>query len=169
MAIIENVSNQKTTAATVMSNDQYQSKLRSTTDLRLHDNGQWLYNKIGGTNGGGGEVELRDSFKRDTRELQKLFSKLNPMVEEFVPHSLVNNGLNYRCTLTILFYKTTIASQGMVNNIIGFTVYMGYSNVPFPAKPLAPPLILEARLTFEGADIQFFVVITVLSPIDVLS
>ncbi|KAG4176170.1 hypothetical protein ERO13_A11G224220v2 [Gossypium hirsutum] len=96
MAIIENVSNKKTIAATVMSNDQYQSKLRSTTDLRLHDNGQWLYNKIGGTNGGGGEVELRDSFKRDTRELQKLFSKLNPMVEEFVPHSLVNNGLNYR-------------------------------------------------------------------------
>ncbi|MBA0758028.1 hypothetical protein Gotri_021061, partial [Gossypium trilobum] len=28
------------------------------------------------------------------REIQELFSKLNPMDEVFVPHSLVNNGLN---------------------------------------------------------------------------
>ncbi|KAL1070376.1 hypothetical protein V6Z11_D11G018600 [Gossypium hirsutum] len=111
MAVVENASNQDTAAATVTSNDQDQSKLRSTTDLSLHDNDQGLYNKIGGTNGGGGKNELRDSFKRDMRELQELFSKLNPMAEEFVPHSLVNNGLNGG------FHTNNIAFQNNNNNI----------------------------------------------------
>lgn len=39
----------------------------------------------GGSGGGEG-------FKRDIRELEELLSKLNPMAEEFVPPSLVNNG-----------------------------------------------------------------------------
>ncbi|MFQ6620008.1 hypothetical protein Gotur_000668, partial [Gossypium turneri] len=73
-----------------------QSKLWSTTDLSLHDNDQGLYKKIDGTNGGIGKDELGDNFKRDMRELQELFTKLNPMDEVFVPHSLVNNGLNGR-------------------------------------------------------------------------
>ncbi|MFQ6626226.1 hypothetical protein Gotur_004572 [Gossypium turneri] len=94
MAVVENASNQDTSAATMMSNDQDQSKFRSTTNLSLHNNEQGLYNKIGGTNGGGGKDKLGDSFKRDMRELQKPFSKLNLMLEEFLPHSLVNNGLN---------------------------------------------------------------------------
>ncbi|KAL1141258.1 hypothetical protein V6Z11_A11G016500 [Gossypium hirsutum] len=111
MAVVENASNQDTAAATVTSNDQDQSKLRSTTDLSLHDNDQGLYNKIGGTNGGGGKDELGDSFKRDMRELQELFSKLNPMAEEFVPHSLVNNGLNGG------FHTNNIALQNNNNNI----------------------------------------------------
>ncbi|XP_040936430.1 polyadenylate-binding protein-interacting protein 11 isoform X2 [Gossypium hirsutum] len=111
MAVVENASNQDTEAATVTSNDQDQSKLRSTTDLSLHDNDQGLYNKIGGTNGGGGKDELGDSFKRDMRELQELFSKLNPMAKEFVPHSLVNNGLNGG------FHTNNIAFQNNNNNI----------------------------------------------------
>ncbi|TYI53642.1 hypothetical protein E1A91_D11G019400v1 [Gossypium mustelinum] len=94
MAVVENASNQDTAAATLTSIDQDQSKLRSTTDLSLHENDQGMYNKIVGTNGGGGRDELEDSFERDRRKLQELFSKLNPMAEEFVPHSLVNNGLN---------------------------------------------------------------------------
>ncbi|KAG4118477.1 hypothetical protein ERO13_D11G018300v2 [Gossypium hirsutum] len=94
MAVVENASNQDTAAATLTSIDQDQSKLRSTTDLSLHENDQGMYNKIVGTNGGGGKDELEDSFERDRRKLQELFSKLNPMAEEFVPHSLVNNGLN---------------------------------------------------------------------------
>ncbi|PPD72918.1 hypothetical protein GOBAR_DD30187 [Gossypium barbadense] len=94
MVVVENAQNQDMSTATMMSNDQDQSKFWSTTNLSLHNNEQGLYNKIGGTNGGGGKDELGDSFKRDLKELQKPFSKLNPMVEEFLPHSLVNNGLN---------------------------------------------------------------------------
>ncbi|TYG43473.1 hypothetical protein ES288_D11G019700v1 [Gossypium darwinii] len=82
MAVVENASNQDTAAATLTSIDQDQSKLRSTTDLSLHENDQGMYNKIVGTNGGGGKDELEDSFERDRRKLQELFSKLNPMAEE---------------------------------------------------------------------------------------
>ncbi|GMJ15001.1 CTC-interacting domain 11 [Hibiscus trionum] len=107
MAVVENAPNQDAAA----SNDQDQSKLnhvRSRPDPSFHEDDQGLYNKIGGAHprtnggdlqrsnggGGGGNDELGDSFKRDMRKLQELFSKLNPMAEEFVPHSLVNNGLN---------------------------------------------------------------------------
>ncbi|KAE8729805.1 Polyadenylate-binding protein-interacting protein 12 [Hibiscus syriacus] len=106
MAVVENVSNQD--AAAVATNDQDQSKhkhVRSKIDPSLHQNDQGLYNKIGGphprsnggdlqgSNGGVGD-EVGDSFKRDMRELQELFSKLNPMAEEFVPHSVANHGIN---------------------------------------------------------------------------
>ncbi|XVF51191.1 hypothetical protein PTKIN_Ptkin04bG0164500 [Pterospermum kingtungense] len=108
MAVVENGSNQDVAATAVASYDQDQSKLnhvRPRIDPSLHQNDQGLYNKIGGhnprsnggdlqrSNGGDGD-EVGDSFKRDMRELQELFSKLNPMAEEFVPHSVVNHGLN---------------------------------------------------------------------------
>ncbi|KAK6935624.1 RNA recognition motif domain [Dillenia turbinata] len=41
-----------------------------------------------------GDVVGGDSFKRDLRDLEELFSKLNPMAKEFVPPSLAKNGLN---------------------------------------------------------------------------
>ncbi|KAE8665393.1 Polyadenylate-binding protein-interacting protein 12 [Hibiscus syriacus] len=109
MAVVENVSNQDAVAASAVAmNDQDQSKqnhVRSKIDPSLHQNDQGLYNKIGGphprskggdlqgSNGGVGD-EVGDSFKRDMRELQELFSKLNPMAEEFVPHSVANHGIN---------------------------------------------------------------------------
>ncbi|CAK9167457.1 unnamed protein product [Ilex paraguariensis] len=34
------------------------------------------------------------SFKREMRELEEMFSKLNPMAAEFVPPSLANSGIN---------------------------------------------------------------------------
>ncbi|KAE9587269.1 hypothetical protein Lal_00004515 [Lupinus albus] len=42
------------------------------------------YGGVNGENGG-------ESFKRDMRDLEELLSKLNPMAEEFVPPSLINN------------------------------------------------------------------------------
>ncbi|XP_065858465.1 polyadenylate-binding protein-interacting protein 11 isoform X2 [Euphorbia lathyris] len=39
--------------------------------------------------------DVGDTYKRDIRELQELFSKLNPMAEEFVPPSLANNNGNH--------------------------------------------------------------------------
>ncbi|OIW15330.1 hypothetical protein TanjilG_10770 [Lupinus angustifolius] len=42
------------------------------------------YGGVSGENGG-------ESFKRDMRDLEELLSKLNPMAEEFVPPSLINN------------------------------------------------------------------------------
>ncbi|XP_038680560.1 polyadenylate-binding protein-interacting protein 11-like isoform X2 [Tripterygium wilfordii] len=43
-----------------------------------------------------GDVDAVERFNRDMMELQELFSKLNPMAEEFVPPSLTNGygGLN---------------------------------------------------------------------------
>ncbi|KAK8652386.1 hypothetical protein V6N13_061404 [Hibiscus sabdariffa] len=110
MAVVENVSSQDAAAAAaaVATNDQDQSKqnhVLSKIDPSLHQNDQGLYNKIGGplprSNGGdlqgsigGGGDEVGDSFKREMRDLQELFSKLNPMAEEFVPHSVANHGIN---------------------------------------------------------------------------
>ncbi|GMI95333.1 CTC-interacting domain 11 [Hibiscus trionum] len=109
MAVVENASNQDAAATAVASNDQDQSKqnhVRSRiSDPSLHHNDQGLYNTMVGpdhrSNGGdlqrscgGAEDEAGDSFKRDMRELQELFSNLNPMAEEFVPHSVANHGFN---------------------------------------------------------------------------
>ncbi|PON61144.1 Splicing factor-like protein [Trema orientale] len=42
-----------------------------------------------------GDHHVGESFNRDMRELRELFSKLNPMAEEFVPPSLANgHGFN---------------------------------------------------------------------------
>ncbi|XP_057511576.1 polyadenylate-binding protein-interacting protein 12-like isoform X1 [Actinidia eriantha] len=38
--------------------------------------------------------DVGESFKPDMRELEDMFSKLNPMAEEFVPPSMENTGLN---------------------------------------------------------------------------
>ncbi|XAR70108.1 hypothetical protein NMG60_11026864 [Bertholletia excelsa] len=38
--------------------------------------------------------EVGENFDRDMRELEEMFSKLNPMAKEFVPFSLSNSGLN---------------------------------------------------------------------------
>ncbi|XP_031131181.1 polyadenylate-binding protein-interacting protein 11-like isoform X2 [Ipomoea triloba] len=51
-----------------------------------------------GGSSSGGEVEVNGSdsgeegLKRDMRELEEMFSKLNPMAEEFLPPSMANNG-----------------------------------------------------------------------------
>ncbi|KAK9275156.1 hypothetical protein L1049_022415 [Liquidambar formosana] len=52
--------------------------------------------KIGHHRSNGGDLQMNgdvgESFKRDMRDLEELFSKLNPMAEEFVPPSLANHG-----------------------------------------------------------------------------
>lgn len=67
-----------------------------------HDQGLYIKTqqsfdvKIGAHRSNGGDSSMNgdagESFNRDMRELQELFSKLNPMAEEFVPPSLANNG-----------------------------------------------------------------------------
>ncbi|XP_010529671.1 PREDICTED: polyadenylate-binding protein-interacting protein 11-like isoform X2 [Tarenaya hassleriana] len=83
--------------STVSSNDQnHQSRI----ELGLHQNGggpvlrhdqDCIYGKIGShvASSDGGE-----SFKQEMRELQELFSKLNPMAEAFVPPSLAKQGVD---------------------------------------------------------------------------
>ncbi|XP_040987040.1 polyadenylate-binding protein-interacting protein 11-like [Juglans microcarpa x Juglans regia] len=74
--------------------------------------------KIGAPRSNGGDLERNgdamagggESLNRDMRELQELFSKLNPMAKEFVPLSLV--GLNGG------FYANNLEMQG--NNRNGF-------------------------------------------------
>ncbi|XP_021900350.1 polyadenylate-binding protein-interacting protein 11 [Carica papaya] len=121
MAVVENtgadlgasvgassVSSSTSQDSSVSSLDQDQPKqthVRSRIDTGLHQNSnlpvlrhdQVLYGKIGAqvghvarSDGGDGD----ESFKRDMRELQELFSKLNPMAEEFVPPSLAKHGGN---------------------------------------------------------------------------
>ncbi|KAL6175177.1 hypothetical protein ACLB2K_051820 [Fragaria x ananassa] len=62
-------------------------------------NGQLSYDQVvhhqqrsNGEMNGGDHHDGGDSFNRDMRELRELFSKLNPMAEEFVPPSHANNN-----------------------------------------------------------------------------
>ncbi|TYH41806.1 hypothetical protein ES332_D11G019200v1 [Gossypium tomentosum] len=150
MAVVENASNQDTAAATLTSIDQDQSKLRSTTDLSLHENDQGMYNKIVGTNGGGGKDELEDSFERDRRKLQELFSKLNPMAEEFVPHSLVNNGLNggfHTNNITLQNNNYNVSRNGLVL-ILGFFWLITQKNQIIRVCVMVSPYIQCAKKIF---------------------
>ncbi|KAK8530891.1 hypothetical protein V6N13_030823 [Hibiscus sabdariffa] len=131
MAAVENASNQDAYATAVASNDQDQSKqnhVRSRIEPSLHQNDQDLYNSIVGphhrsngrdlqrSNGGAGD-EVGNSFNRDMRELQELFSNLNPMAEEFVPHSVANHGLNGAFfTNTFLQNNNNILRNGQAND-----------------------------------------------------
>lgn len=72
----------------------------------------------------GGELQMNgdggENFNRDMRDLEELFSKLNPLAEEFVPPSLANNGLNFNGG----FYINNSPMQnntrnGYVNGITG--------------------------------------------------
>ena len=67
-----------------------------------------------------------DSFNRDMRELRDLFSKLNPMAEEFVPPSLssnhgVNGGFN---NFAILHNAADGGRQGNINGLAARRVLM---------------------------------------------
>ncbi|VVA19205.1 PREDICTED: polyadenylate-binding [Prunus dulcis] len=98
-------------AAAAASNDQDQSKhnaapLRHRLDQSLYvmvtpppnGNGNGNINGISSNNNGGNQKMSNGDHHdvdRDMRELRELFSKLNPMAEEFVPPSLANgHGLN---------------------------------------------------------------------------
>lgn len=69
-------------------------------------------NKIGPHRSNGGDLngDLGESYKRDMRELEEMFSKLNPMAEEFVPPSLSNNGFN------VGYFTDTNNSPMNINN-----------------------------------------------------
>ncbi|KAK9209539.1 hypothetical protein WN944_001906 [Citrus x changshan-huyou] len=67
------------------SNGQDHPKQNGGTMVMSLDQG--LYNQNNQRSNGGGD------FKRDMRELQELFSKLNPMAEDDRPHPIV--GLHH--------------------------------------------------------------------------
>ncbi|ESQ33501.1 hypothetical protein EUTSA_v10008028mg [Eutrema salsugineum] len=77
----------------VSSDDQnhHSSRIELGGQALRHDQGG-LYSKIGSHAARSDGVDGGESFKRDMRELQELFSKLNPMAEEFVPPSLTKQG-----------------------------------------------------------------------------
>jgi hypothetical protein len=109
---------EQASAAAVASNDQDQSSAKHGPLRHRHQNQYAMVNGNGNNQNGGqlsfdqvvhhqrsnGEVngggdhhdDVGDSFNRDMRELRDLFSKLNPMAEEFVPPSHANNhhGIN---------------------------------------------------------------------------
>lgn len=72
------------------------------------------------SNGGGDSATnaAEESYNRDMRELQELFSKLNPMAEEFVPPSLVANN-NQGFNLNAGFYAANNIRNGFVNGNTG--------------------------------------------------
>ncbi|XP_038688219.1 polyadenylate-binding protein-interacting protein 11-like isoform X2 [Tripterygium wilfordii] len=73
--------------------DQQQS---SNTPPHMAQGGHQRSDSVGSEVQRNGDVDAVERFNRDMRELQELFSKLNPMAEEFVPPSLTNGygGLN---------------------------------------------------------------------------
>lgn len=103
MAVVESTIGGATAAAAADSaasaaaaNGQDQAKQNG---MRGQDQGGLFVvsnNNSGGGGGGGGDhrSDGGDDYRRDMRELQELFSKLNPMAEEFVPPSLANTNNN---------------------------------------------------------------------------
>ncbi|RAL53469.1 unnamed protein product [Cuscuta campestris] len=96
MAIVENGSQ----GTTVNNSGGFQAHFSSNHDLGSvgspeDNNDQGLMNNcsrgevIADSGGDGGREE---AFKSEMRELAEIFSKLNPMAEEFVPLSLAKNG-----------------------------------------------------------------------------
>lgn len=116
---------EQASAAAVASNDQDQSSakhgpLRHRIEAAIQQQQQQnQYAMVNGNNQNGGQLsfdqvvqhhqrsngemngggdhhdDVGDSFNRDMRELRELFSKLNPMAEEFVPPSHANtHGIN---------------------------------------------------------------------------
>ncbi|CAE5959076.1 unnamed protein product [Arabidopsis arenosa] len=77
-----------------VSSDDQNHHSRIDQVLRHDQGGVGLYSKIGSHVARSDGVDGGESFKRDMRELQELFSKLNPMAEEFVPPSLTKQGGN---------------------------------------------------------------------------
>lgn len=89
-----------------------------------------------------------ESFSRDMRELRELFSKLNPMAEEFVPPSLANNGghgLNAAFGNNLVLLQGNSGNGGRNGNINGFA-----------ARRVLIPCLL--RVNFEVEDLIFDVV-----------
>ncbi|XP_044485942.1 polyadenylate-binding protein-interacting protein 11-like isoform X3 [Mangifera indica] len=94
MAVVESTSQDSAvvpSSTSPASNGQNQPKQNGVSMVIPHDQGFYVSGNTQndhGSNGGG-------DFKHDIRELQELFSKLNPMAEEFVPPSLAKtNGFN---------------------------------------------------------------------------
>lgn len=93
MAVVESTSPDSavvvaSSTSTPASNGQNQPKQNGVSMVRPHDQGLYVTGNNQnnhGSNGGG-------DFKHDMRELQELFSKLNPMAEEFVPPSLAKTN-----------------------------------------------------------------------------
>ncbi|XP_050377392.1 polyadenylate-binding protein-interacting protein 11 [Argentina anserina] len=74
---------------------QQQQYAMANGNGKSNGNGQLSYDQRsnGEMNGGGDHHDVAgESFNRDMRELRELFSKLNPMAEEFVPPSHASNN-----------------------------------------------------------------------------
>ncbi|CAH9077274.1 unnamed protein product [Cuscuta epithymum] len=67
-------------------------------------------------NCGGGDVSVNgggeEAFKSEMRELEEMFSKLNPMAQEFVPLSLAKNGSLFLNTINSGRRKKNTSSPG---------------------------------------------------------
>uniref|UniRef100_A0A1J3G881 Polyadenylate-binding protein-interacting protein 11 n=1 Tax=Noccaea caerulescens TaxID=107243 RepID=A0A1J3G881_NOCCA len=93
-AVIQPPSSPTSQDSGVSSDDQSHhssSRIELGGQILRHDQGG-LYSKIGSHVARSDGADGGESFKRDMRELQELFSKLNPMAEEFVPPSLTKQG-----------------------------------------------------------------------------
>lgn len=92
------------------------------------------------SNGGDFQMSNGDhhDVDRDMRELRELFSKLNPMAEEFVPPSLANgHGLNAGFVNMALMMQNG-NRNGQVNGFgAGRRVYTSFSFFSFVFKTLA--------------------------------
>ncbi|KAL6568923.1 Poly(A) RNA polymerase cid13 [Orobanche hederae] len=87
MAVVENGSSQDANNETrFVKLQQFQTPIHSQTHVST-EQGDHQHNQPRST----AENEGEDGFKREMRELEEMFSKLNPMAREFVPPSLVNN------------------------------------------------------------------------------
>ncbi|KAH9651334.1 hypothetical protein KPL70_026704 [Citrus sinensis] len=109
------------------SNGQDHPKQNGGTMVMSLDQG--LYNQNNQRSNGGGD------FKRDMRELQELYSKLNPMAEEFVPPSLAKTNNNN--LVVILRLRADHFDQVVILKIMSIPPRPG-GNLETTSRPLRP-------------------------------
>ncbi|KAH9803311.1 hypothetical protein KPL71_001713 [Citrus sinensis] len=114
------------------SNGQDHPKQNGGTMVMSLDQG--LYNQNNQRSNGGGD------FKRDMRELQELYSKLNPMAEEFVPPSLAKTNNNN--LVVILRLRADHFDQVVILKIMSIPPRPG-GNLEIMSKPPRPGGNLE--------------------------
>ncbi|KAI3453302.1 hypothetical protein Pfo_009965 [Paulownia fortunei] len=92
MAVVENGSSQEANdRSRLMNLHQFQAPVHSQAQISAEQSDHY-HNRQRSTIGNEGE----EGFKREMRELEEMFSKLNPMAQEFVPPSLATSNVTMK-------------------------------------------------------------------------
>lgn len=121
--------------SSLMNLRKFQSPVHSQAhvgDERIDHLGHQQQSMIG--NGGG------EGFNKEIRELEEMFSKLNPMAQEFVPPSISTSGMTMKINGGYFAENVAAASYMKLNEFPGNSGEMGRRGVLFFVCDVDPKL-----------------------------